>query len=156
DPGAQGWSISLGADGGGKIVDITTAGTIVDSLFDGGFNKTELTTGAGNEGAVSAVVLSFTNPVTLAPTGTADIVKVSVEATVNPPRDLDGDGEVDCDPVNSRVFFVDGRKGSGQPVDNKITYKGQTVLPSKGEKKTLVCAGLPPRQLTFRVDVVGG
>lgn len=156
DPGAQGWSISMGADGGGKIVDATTAGTIVDTLFDGGFNKTELTSGALNEGAVSAVVLSFSNPVTLPPTGSVDIIKLTVEATAKAPRDVDGDEELDCDPVDSRVFYLDGRKGSGQPVDNKVTYKGQTVLPTKVAAITRVCAILPPRQLTFRVDVVGG
>jgi hypothetical protein len=156
DVGAQGWSLSMSADGGGKVIDVTTAGTIVDTLFAGGFNKTEVTSGAGNEGAVSAVVLAFTLPVTLPPSGVVDIVKLTVEVPVKEPRDLDGDEEVDCDPTLSRVFYVDGRKGSGQPVETKITYKGQSVLPSRGDATTRVCPVLPPRALSFRVDVVGG
>ena len=156
DQGAQGWSLSMSADGGGTITGVTTAGTVVDTLFDVGFNKTEVTSGAGNEGAISAVVLSFEHPVTLPPAGSVDVVKVTVQVPVKQPKDLDGDGEVDCDPVDSRVFYVDGRKGAGQPVDTKITYKGQSFVPSKGQAITRVCPVIPPRVLSFRVDVIGG
>jgi hypothetical protein len=156
DPGAQGWSISMAADGGGAIVGVTTDGTVAaptpDGLVNGGFNKTELTTGAGNEGAVSAIVLSFTLPITLPPTGTVDIIKATVEATV-PACVEDENGDLDCEPLLSRVFFVDGRRGSGQPVDNKVTYTGQTVLPSKGEAITSVCPNCP-KPLVLRVDVL--
>ena len=69
DSGAQAWSISMGADGGGTIIDATTTGTIVDDLFMEGYLRVEVTSGAGNEGAVSAVVLAFMLPVTLPPTG---------------------------------------------------------------------------------------
>ena len=60
-PGAQGWSIGVAADGG-VIAAVTTDGTKTAEVFDGGFNKTMLTSGEGNEGAVSAVVLCFGCP----------------------------------------------------------------------------------------------
>src|SRR5262249_39099417 len=81
--GAQGWSIGVRA-AGGKIVDATVSGTAgadvtAGGLRTGGFEKTELTVGPGNEGAVSSVVLSFDHPVTLEANGTAEILKLSVE-----------------------------------------------------------------------------
>jgi hypothetical protein len=151
DPGAQGWSLSMASEGS-AIADVTTAGTIVDSLFTGGFNKTELTTGAGNEGAVSAVVLSFSSPVTLPNEGTVDVVRVTLGATVPDPV-LDTSGDPTCEPILSRVFFVNGRQGSGQPVDNKVTYKGQTKLPTLGDASTTICPKIA-RPLLLRTDVL--
>src|SRR5512143_3806068 len=52
------WSLSLKAGGAATIVDATTSGTgLPDAFRDEGYEKTELTGGEGNEGAVSAVVL---------------------------------------------------------------------------------------------------
>ena len=136
DPGAQGWSISIGIEGGGAISDATIAGTASEVALTGGFTTTELTSGPGNEGAVSAVVLSFKKPLTLPPSGTADILALEVEVTV--PQPVDIEGEPACDPLLSRLVLVNGRQGSGQPVDNKITYLGETILPTLGEDRKSV------------------
>ena len=73
--GPAAWSVSISSEGC-SIIDVTTAGTVgasVDDdppgLRDQGFEKTELTRGPGNEGAVSAVFLSFVRSVTLPPEG---------------------------------------------------------------------------------------
>ena len=126
DVGAQGWSISLAADSGLSIVGITVDGTAAADEDAGGrrragFEKTELTTGAGNEGAVSAVVLSFVELVTLPATGTEVIAKIDVTCPFP---------EVDV--TETKVLrYVDGRRGAGQPVDNVITHENFGILPSK-------------------------
>lgn len=153
DPGAQGWSLSMAAEGG-SIVSVTTAGTDAAVIFDSGFNKTQLTTGAGNEGAVSAVVLSLLNPVTLPPMGSASIIRLTVEATAPEPL-VDPAGDPSCEPLLSRVSFVDGRTGSGQPVDNKVTYRGQTVLPALSSAETSICPTVV-KPLNLRVTVESG
>lgn len=155
DPGAQGWSLSMSSEGG-AIVAATTAGTIAapvadGGLWDGGFDKTETTSGAGNEGAVSAIVLSFTLPVTLPPAGTVDVIKLTVEATVPAPV-TDDQGDPACEPLNSKVLYTNGRRGSGQPVDNKITWKGTTYLPTLGDATTSVCPKVV-KPLVLSVDV---
>jgi hypothetical protein len=130
ESGAQGWSISVGSENL-DIVGITTDGTVgadntAGGLRNTGFEKSELTSGAGNEGAVSAVVLSFTMPITLAAEGEAVIAKVSVQGGDFPEGPAGTTG-------SARVFFVNGRQGAGQPVDNNITWTGATVVPSLGE-----------------------
>src|SRR5262245_49991058 len=58
---AQAWSLSIRAEGA-RITSITTDGTVVPNLLNSGFVKNEVTTGPGNEGAISSVVLAATNP----------------------------------------------------------------------------------------------
>jgi len=115
--GVQGWSFSFGVDGAITLTSATTNGTSVDRLFSGGFKKTELTAGAGNEGAVSAVVLSFTEPIVLPPTGTESVVEFTVGG------EFPAEGGVNA----GNVSFTSGRKGSGQPVTNALTVGGATV-----------------------------
>jgi hypothetical protein len=117
--GAQGWSLSMTMENG-SITDITTTGSAVDALFAGGFNKTELTVGAGNEGAVSAIVLSFTQNRTLQLNTVATIAKLKTRFTIPT-----GTG-------TATLRYVDNRKGSGQPVQNAVTEEGNTVNPTKG------------------------
>lgn len=152
--GAQGWSISISSEGC-AITDVTTDGTVsadVDEggLRDGGFDATELTGNRtefcpdddptpppdndtrpceGNEGAVSAVVLSFQLPITLPATGTHDVLALVVEAVV--PSEEEGEGE--C-----RVFYKEDLQGSGQPVANKVTFKSSTVIPETVETTTAI------------------
>lgn len=124
----QGWSISVGADGL-TITGITDAGTVAadvsdGGLRDGGFLKSELTSGEGNEGAVSAVVLSFTKPVTLDNPDEEPIATLTVEGGT-----LGKIGEV----TTVRMFYRDGFQGSGQPVSNNLTVDGATVQPAFSE-----------------------
>src|SRR5687767_13464261 len=64
--GAQAWTLSIRADGA-RITAITVEGTVVPNLLNSGFVKNEVTSGPGNEGAISSVVLSATNPDTTLP-----------------------------------------------------------------------------------------
>ncbi|MHC4745403.1 MAG: LamG domain-containing protein, partial [Planctomycetota bacterium] len=135
DP-AQAWSISVTGENC-TIVDATTQGTVGADIHDNppglrntGYEATELTSGPDNEGAVSAVVLSFVLPVTLDPaTGPHDLLKLTVEATV-PAK-----GVSIC-----RVYLLDGLQGSNQPVSNRITANGSTRVPSLGETEVLICS----------------
>lgn len=146
DGGAQGWSISV-ASRGGEITAITTDGTVGADVAQGGlrsvgFEKSELTTrsgvtpGGGNDceglnGAVSAVVLSFVNPITLDPEGSAVIARVDLDASA--PAEAGA-----CSGVE--VFFADGCRGAGQPVRNAVTLDAQTIIPSLGTCGFEVCA----------------
>ena len=149
DAGAQGWSISVAAEGG-TITGITTDGTVGADVAQGGlrsvgFEKTEttersgVTPGGANDcdglrGAVSAVVLSFVNPVTLEAEGSAVIAKVDVAAEI---PGVPGD----CSEVN--VFYGDGCRGAGQPVRNAITMNASTFIPELGRCVTTLCAPRP-------------
>ena len=129
DEGADGWSISIAAQGC-RIASATTSSTAGDVEENGGLRKardgfehTELTTGEGNEGVVSAVTLAFTEKVTLPPEGSPHtIVRLGVEAIV--PGGL-AVGE--CTPCT--LSYTDGLVGSGQPVDNKVAFRNQTFRP---------------------------
>ncbi len=122
--GAQGWSIALASGPGLDIVSITVDGTAAadedeGGLRRGGFEVTELTSGEGNAGAVSAIILSFTEFVTLPASGTATIASVGIRGSFP---------EVDV--TETRVVrYVDGLRGRGQPVDNVITHDNSGVLP---------------------------
>ncbi|MEM7262427.1 MAG: dockerin type I repeat-containing protein, partial [Planctomycetota bacterium] len=123
---------------GVAIADITVQGTVAADVNDDppglrntGFEKSELTEGEGNEGAVSAVVLSFTMPITLEATGDAVIARITLAGSVEVPA---ADAVAVGDILDAgRVAFVDGRQGSGQPVENNVTWTGQTIKPSLGE-----------------------
>jgi hypothetical protein len=124
--GAQGWSVGMIAEGV-KIVDITTDGTAgadrtTDPLGyrDGGFELSEITTGPGNEGAVSTVVLSHHTPITLPPEGDVRIARIGVESTFPPP------GEIQ--PVG--LYYVHGLRGSRGPIDNTVTHQDSVVMPA--------------------------
>ena len=128
--GAQGWSISLTGEGCAEITGITTDGTIAADVSQGGirntgFEKSEVATraGAGSDceglnGAISAVVLSFTMPITLPSDSVNDIAKLAVAVTIT---EEDSAGT---------VGYTDGCQGVGQPVENTVTWNGQTVDPS--------------------------
>jgi hypothetical protein len=125
DIGARGWEIGMSAQGG-AIVEITTnatAGALMTSEPPGrrqdGFEVSEVTTGAGNTGAVSAVVLSFTELVTLPPAGIETIARIAVEVPVP--------NLGQCIPV--RLFYQDELRGGGQPIANSIAFGDFRVLP---------------------------
>ncbi len=112
--GAQGWSFSIAVDGAASLANVTTGGTTVDALFDGGFKKTEAIDPAkngGQRGAVSAVVLSFTNPVVLPASGTESVLDITLQGVVGDSGD---------------IRFQNGLRGSGQPVTNAVTVGGAT------------------------------
>jgi hypothetical protein len=139
--GAQGWSISV-RNLEATITGITTDGTVgadvnadPPGLRNTGFEKSEITEGGANplscpggvDGAVSAVVLSFTLPITLsADPGTEVIAKIDVEASATfPAEGVQEDHDL--------IEYADGCQGSGQPVGNNVTWTGQTILPNLGK-----------------------
>ena len=159
DGGAQGWSISIAAEGCVEITGITTDGTAAADVSQGGlrntgFEKSETTTEAGAgtpceglNGAVSAVVLSFVQPITLPGDSVSEIAKVAVSATI---PEEDGSGS---------VSYASGCKGAGQPVENTVTWNGQTVDPSfaNADVNCLVvvtCEGASPN-LIFQAESLG-
>jgi hypothetical protein len=125
--GAQSWSISLTADGV-ALTSITTAGTVGDlapvGLRSNGFEKSELALSGvgdceGRMGAVSAVVLSFFQLITLPPQGSATLARVEAagrfpQAGASAP---------------ARLFYADGCRGSGEPVLNVFSFLGNAVAP---------------------------
>ena len=121
DEGAQSYSLGVAASGG-SITAISTAGTDAGGLIDGGFELSELTSGDGNDGAITAVILSFTQPVSLAADGSSSVATVTVEST-NP------DG---ADAATVSLEVVNGLVGGGRPVQSVVTWRGQTYRPSLG------------------------
>ena len=145
EAGAQGWTVSIAAEN--LMIDtITLEGTDAQPALAGGFEQTEVSPPEGlpNEngdectgltGAVSAVVLSLTKPVTLDPEGTADIAVMDVSGQFPANQD---------ESLPVRLLFADGCKGSGQPVLNKVTFKGSTLFPTKGECAFTLFVPPPP------------
>jgi hypothetical protein len=113
--GARAWSLSLVSGRGARIVDASTEGTpaapVPVGLRDDGFERTEIARGEGNEGAVSAVILSLSKDVYLPSAGEETILRIAVESTAPASG---------C--VQVPIDFIDGLVGSGQPVKNIITY----------------------------------
>lgn len=124
DMNVQGWSLSVGVGNPSvcRFLSATTTGTVgaavPDGLRDNGFEKTELIDANGT-GAISAVVLSFTQPVVLASGGGPyTLLKLAVSATIpNTPESS-----------FCTIQFVDGLQGSGQPVSNVITANSMSFM----------------------------
>ncbi|MBI4602781.1 MAG: hypothetical protein HY721_12560 [Planctomycetes bacterium] len=147
--GVQGWSLSeahnkkvLEMDTSGGFP--TIAGTDAAVAFAGGFQVTEvvetpkpppgperqhaLEQGEQEEddeddedaGLISAVILAFTQPITLDPTREQSVLRSKY-------RLLDVLGVPELGP--GLVRFRDGLRGSGQPVQNILTVDGRSVAP---------------------------
>lgn len=139
EPGAQGWNLSLACDDcaivGATIVGTAAADSSAGGARVNGFEHTELTSGEGNEGAVSFVILSFTTPTTLDPGGSPhSLLVVTVEGRI-PREDL-------CSLCT--LQFVNGRQGVGQPVSNIVTYEVHSLNPSEEDKTVRLCAATCP------------
>jgi hypothetical protein len=125
-PGAQGWCIAVTADNG-SILSITTAGTAYATYSKGGFEQTQLTTGAGNEGAVSCAVLSTNPAVVLPPGSTHRIAKLGL--LVIP--------EEEC--TQARLRYADSlMTKAGALVQNTVNQDGATVEPDRRIKNITV------------------
>ena len=117
--GAEAWCIGVGAENAAiTSIRLDNMGLPIQ---ESGFVSNAITTGPGNEGAVSCVVLSTTTPTTLAQGKPVKIAKIRVQ----------GDAGPDCKQVTLR--FVDGLvpPGSG-PVNNTVTQDGVVRTPEKG------------------------
>jgi hypothetical protein len=100
---------------------------------------------AQGPGVVSAVVLSFRLPITLAPRGTATVLCMDVEA--GSPQ---GDG-----PISGQIVWVDGLTGSGQPVANAATVEGATREFCECRSARIIFEPLPPEAEFIRGDPNG-
>ncbi|MEM7233974.1 MAG: FG-GAP-like repeat-containing protein, partial [Planctomycetota bacterium] len=125
DEGVQGWSMSVGLEGPGAVVWATTDGTAGANVDQGGlryagFESTQVVEGDGT-GAISAVVLSYVRPNTLPMDERVPVLRLGVEWLMPDPS-----AEIDA-----RVAFIDGLRGTGQPVDNLLTQSGKTRVPFK-------------------------
>ena len=125
--GIQGWSLAVShdrsligfdPDGGAP----TTSGTDAESLFSGGFRKTEEVKGGGQGGFVSAVVLSFTEPAILDPTRAQSLARARYKV-----NEAFSAMEVE----STLIQFKDGLRGSGQPIQrvNLEVRRGITTAP---------------------------
>ena len=146
EPGAQGWSLSMTADGC-RITGITVQGTagakvtdsppgLRDTGFEGSLTTEKSEPGSkceGLKGAVSAVVLSFAQPDGVLPSTTpSTVIKLTIEADVS----VD-----EC--TTCTVKYVDGCQGAGQPINNVVTHKGNSVHPTTVDSTTQVCPTKP-------------
>jgi len=154
--GAQGWSISVTSDGV-AITGITTEGTVAADVSMGGLRNTgfevsETTTAfrdgdeCAGDGAVSAVVLSFVMNITLPTNETSTIGKIETAGSADAPAvELDGSGDCVSDTADAgSISFAQGCQGSGQPVDNNVTWMGQTISPTRGSLALSVSAEICP------------
>jgi hypothetical protein len=148
--GAGGWSISLNADNA-DITAISILGTDAEGAFSSGFQNSQLTpncavdpgTGVvivdkstgncieggpgtgdcmGRDGAVSSVILSEQDVVTLPASGSSSIAVLTVEATIPA-----GGG-------TATVRYADGCQGGGSPVSNIVSVDGISKSPTLGSK----------------------
>jgi len=152
DRGAQGWEVVVLVEGDTcSVTDATTAGTAGGLTITGGLrvvgNSFEQTTvgpirsfrpfGSRIE---SNVLLDFESVVTLPSDGTQDILKITVESSVNSLTSMD------CDPNVCTFAYETG--------SNLITLEGASVLPALSVRSVNVCPFNPEFVLDF--DAPGG
>ena len=118
DFGAESWSFCIETSNS-LIHSITIEGTDAEERMDNGWEINELV----NEGAgaISAVLLSFRNTITLPPEGDVSLALVTLQGMI----------PADEDEIVS-LAYLDGLRGSGRPVDSIVTYDGETILPELG------------------------
>ncbi|MEM7230662.1 MAG: hypothetical protein AAF517_00720 [Planctomycetota bacterium] len=115
--GVEAWQIAVSHENL-ALISASTEGTVVDELLSGGFEETEITSGPGNEGFTSVVVLSLGVPITLPPSGDAVIATARYQV---PSRSCFRE---------MGVLFADGLEGTGLPVETAISWQGASFLPA--------------------------
>lgn len=129
--GIQAWSMNIVRQGPARILDVTTDGTAVPTYFDGGFQKSEVTS-CGN-GATTAVILSLTGGNVLPPSVTPyDVLRLKVLRQVSP--------------ALATLSYQPGQRCMGQPVVNVAQGSCGTssYTPALVSKQILVTAGPGP------------
>lgn len=119
---AYGWSLAVSVRGELRLTEATTRGTaganVPVGLVCGGFEHTELVNPdvldargePQGQGAVSAIVLSFSKPSYLADSSTATVLSLTIEGD---------EGET------GSILWVNGLRGSGQPQQNRAIVAGE-------------------------------
>jgi hypothetical protein len=132
ESGAQSWSVGVAAEGA-SITAITTEGTDAGGVIENtGFQINEITSGDGNEGAISAAVVSFASAASLPPNASSSIATVTVEGSV---------GEADS---SVSLAYREGLSGQGRPVENVATWEGATIRPRLGSCSFSVVPDVTP------------
>jgi hypothetical protein len=157
----QGFSFSIATDGCFGINRATTRGTVSDLNVrppgirdpEGSFEKTETIDPAnpangGQQGAVCAVVFSFTRPIFLAQSSSNAIclLRGSMDtSSIQNPGDMVG-------PCLIRILdpSEDGLSGSGEPVKTAVTVGGDTDNPQICNGTVKVMARQAEPEPTFR------
>ena len=119
--GVQGFALSVAHDS--DVLQITGAtqdGTDAAAVFPMGFERTETVDNETGAGFVCVLVLSLVQPVTLPPEGVFSLARASYRVL----SVLDGAEE-----IPATIEYRDGLRGSGQPVNNVLTWNGRTVSP---------------------------
>ena len=132
DFGAESWSFCIESSNS-LIHSITIEGTDAEERMDNGWEINEIV----NEGAgaISAVLLSFRNTITLPPGGDVSLASVTLQGRI----------PADEDEIVS-LAYLDGLRGSGRPVDSIVTYDGETILPELGACGFALIPDLRPDQ----------
>ncbi len=119
--GVQGFAVSVAHDC--DVLEITGAtqdGTDTAEAFPLAFERTETVENETGCGFVCSVVLSLTQPVTLPPEGVFSLARAGYRV-----RPVFGDAGA----VSTTIEYRDGLRGSAQPVNNIITWRGRTMIP---------------------------
>jgi hypothetical protein len=144
ESGAQSWSVGVVARGA-SITAITTEGTDAGGIIDNtGFQINELTSGDGNEGAISAVVVSFSTAASLSPNSSSSIATITVE------------GDMGAEDSTVDLAYREGLSGQGRPVVNVVTWEGATVSPSLGSCSFSVVPDVTPPAVPAGLSAVAG
>ena len=122
----EGWGIAIGAENA-RITSIDIRGTSADAALVYGFERSEITRGPGNEGAISKVMYSADGTSTLDAYPAVSIAAIRVEAVI-PPSGLGG----------FTLRYLDGLQGSMDLVHNFIRAAGQRHEASGSEKRVLL------------------
>jgi len=144
--GAQGWSLSIAQDEMALQVGAPTLqGTDAGRLIQGGFERHEVIDNTSGKGLVSAIVLSFSQPISLPVQGRSELLRMSYRVM--------GDTSVIGQRVSQSLCFCDKLRGQGQPVNNVVTYLGESNRPllRKGLRFDLE-VGIAPQQPFRRAD----
>jgi hypothetical protein len=144
--GAQGWSLGILHDGGLLAVEtVTTEGTDGGGLIRGGFERHEIVDNETGQGIVSGVVLSFSKAVALPAQGRSSLLRIEYR--------LLADTSVLGASIQGQVQFKDKLRGEGQPVNNVVTYLGESNRPLVQRALSFdLTVGDPPRQAFVRGD----
>lgn len=149
--GAQAWTVAIRSQNA-RIADISVQGTAgapaatdPEGFVVNGFEHTELTTNPLGTGAVSSVILSFTSPVTLPPNGTSTLARFWWRTRYPSPDEC----------VTVRFWFEDGLVGSGGPIDNRVVWQNQSLVPETHGVAFRLC-GTAANFVTYDCNGDGG
>lgn len=141
----QAWSFGILPSGGGGIASATTSGTVAADVSEdppgvrtAGFETTRIVN--STQGAVSAVSLSLTDPVSLDPSGNPYTVLALTLEGIGPPAGMRQSWE---------LTFSDGLGGTGQPVDTVVTVDGLSFVPSLSTYRVELLGVSEPFSLTL-------